>query len=82
MSTQEILILRGRLAEAKNNAAQQATRISALKRSIRAELDPYREPLDTDVLGAADQMQLLLKAHADYSETVALMARLKKDLGE
>ena len=45
-------------------------------------MDLYGDPLDMNVLEAADQMKLLLDTHREYSEVTALVERLRKDLGE
>lgn len=82
MSAEERLQLKGRLYEARQKESALKTRIRALKGTIRAALDPYKDPLETDVLGAADQMKLLLEAHQEYAQVTALIESLKKDLGE
>lgn len=78
----ERLALRGRLVEAELKRKDLDSRVSALKHTIRAELDTYKDVLDTNVLEAADMMKLLLTAHREYAEVTALIERLKKDLGE
>jgi hypothetical protein len=75
-------MLKGRLAEAEQNKKNLKIRIEALIRTMRVELDPYKDPLDTNILAVADEMNLLLAAHRDYAEVTALIERLKKDLGE
>jgi len=79
---QELLILRGRLAEASNKKKDLEIRIGALKRTIRADADPYLEPDEASALALADSAKLLLEAVAAWSQTSALIERLKKDLGE
>ncbi len=79
---EERLQLRGRLTEAEQKKKDLEIRHLALRRTIRAEMDLYGDPLDTNVLEAADQMKLLLDTHREYAEVTALVERLKKDLGE
>ncbi len=78
----ERMKLRGRLAEAEQKKKDLEIRHLALRRTIRAEMDLYGDPLDMNVLEAADQMKLLLDTHREYSEVTALVERLRKDLGE
>ncbi len=79
---EERLQLKGRLLEAEQKKRELEIRIGALKRTIRADADPYREPDAADALALADSAKLHLEAVSAWTECVALVERLKRDLGE
>jgi len=78
----ERIKLRGRLAETEQKQQELFIRFRSTVTAIRGLLDPYESPLALDVLGAADQMKILLETQSAMADTTALIERLKKDIGE
>lgn len=71
--------LQGRLAEARDRADGLRLKCLARIRSIRMDLHPDLQTLDTmDIPGAADQMDELVAIWGDYIAALADIDRLKK----
>ena len=78
----EVLRLRGRLAELKQQRKRHEIAMRSHVESIRQRLDPYAPPQEIDTEGAAELAVQLAAEQIELKECLALIASIKRELGE